>query len=181
MRDILIKTEDLCKSFIMGKTGINVLKNLNIEIYKGDFTVIMGSSGSGKSTLLYSLSTMDAPTSGKINLFGKNISNIREKEASFEKEEKLKIAEKELLACISHDLKTLITNIHAYCEGILDGIVKEERDIKRYANVILNKSKAITKMLDDMLEVSKAEINKMTIKKEAVYTEEFFKSLVEEI
>lgn len=82
MRDILIKTEDLCKSFILGKTGINVLKNLNIEIYKGDFTVIMGSSGSGKSTLLYSLSTMDNPTSGKVELFGRDISKIKEKESS---------------------------------------------------------------------------------------------------
>ncbi|MGL4107511.1 ABC transporter ATP-binding protein [Clostridium sp. LP20] len=82
MKEILIKTEDLCKSFIIGKTGINVLKNLNLEIYKGDFTVIMGSSGSGKSTLLYSLSTMDNPTSGKINLLGKDVSEINETEAS---------------------------------------------------------------------------------------------------
>lgn len=82
MREVLIKTEDLCKSFIIGKTGVNVLKNMNIEIYKEDFTVIMGSSGSGKSTLLYSLSTMDNPTSGKINLLGKDISVINEKEAS---------------------------------------------------------------------------------------------------
>ncbi|MGL5354476.1 MAG: ABC transporter ATP-binding protein [Clostridium sp.] len=82
MREVLIKAEDLCKSFIIGKTGMNVLKNLNIEIYKEDFTVIMGSSGSGKSTLLYSLSTMDNPTSGKVNLLGKDISKINEIEAS---------------------------------------------------------------------------------------------------
>lgn len=82
MKEVLIRTEDLCKSFILGKTGINVLKNLNIEIYKGDFTVIMGSSGSGKSTLLYALSTMDNPTSGKVELLGRDISKIKEKEAS---------------------------------------------------------------------------------------------------
>lgn len=81
MREVLIKTEDLCKSFIIGKNGVNVLKNLNIEIYKGDFTVIMGSSGSGKSTLLYSLSTMDNPTSGKVELLGTDISNMNEEEA----------------------------------------------------------------------------------------------------
>lgn len=82
MKEILIKTEDLCKSFILGKTGVNVLKNLNIEIYKGDFTVIMGSSGSGKSTLLYSISTMDNPTSGKVELLGRDISTINENEAA---------------------------------------------------------------------------------------------------
>ncbi|WP_250672785.1 ABC transporter ATP-binding protein [Paraclostridium ghonii] len=82
MREIIIKTENLCKSFILGKAGTHVLKNLNIEIYKGDFTVIMGSSGSGKSTLLYSLSTMDNPTSGKVELLGKDISIISENEAA---------------------------------------------------------------------------------------------------
>lgn len=82
MREVLIKTEELCKSFIIGKTGMHVLKNINIEIYKEDFTVIMGSSGSGKSTLLYSLSTMDNPTSGKITLLGRDISKINETEAS---------------------------------------------------------------------------------------------------
>lgn len=82
MRNILIKTEDLCKSFIIGKNGNHVLKNLNIEIYEGDFTVIMGSSGSGKSTLLYALSTMDNPTSGKVELLGSDISKISEEKAA---------------------------------------------------------------------------------------------------
>lgn len=82
MKEVIIKTEDLCKSFIMGKKGVHVLKNLNLEIYKGDFTVIMGSSGSGKSTLLYSLSTMDTPTSGVVELCGKDISKLSEKEAA---------------------------------------------------------------------------------------------------
>lgn len=82
MKEVLIKTEDLCKSFITGKSANNVLKNINLEIYKGDFTIIMGSSGSGKSTLLYSLSTMDSPTSGKVFLEGRDITNLNEKEAA---------------------------------------------------------------------------------------------------
>lgn len=78
----IIKARGLCKSFIIGKTGHNVLKNINLDIYEGDFTVIMGSSGSGKSTLLYSLSTMDKPTAGTVELLGKEISNINESEAT---------------------------------------------------------------------------------------------------
>lgn len=66
----------------MGKEGVNVLKNLDLEIYEGDFTVIMGSSGSGKSTLLYALSTMDRPTSGSILLFGNEIAKLSEKEVT---------------------------------------------------------------------------------------------------
>jgi putative ABC transport system ATP-binding protein len=53
----------------------HVLKNLDIEVKKGDFTVIMGSSGSGKSTLLYALSGMDTPTLGQISYQDTDISN----------------------------------------------------------------------------------------------------------
>ncbi|MDD6037682.1 MAG: ABC transporter ATP-binding protein [bacterium] len=82
MKKTIIETKDLCKSFVVGKNANNVLKNINISIYEGDFTIIMGSSGSGKSTLLYSLSTMDAPTSGEVLLYGENIAGISEKRAA---------------------------------------------------------------------------------------------------
>ena len=78
----IIKAKGLCKSFILGKTANNVLKNINLDIYEGDFTVIMGSSGSGKSTLLYSISTMDNPSAGSVWLLGKDITNLSEKEAT---------------------------------------------------------------------------------------------------
>lgn len=82
MKNIVLKTEGLCKSFITGKTSLNVIKNLDLEIYENDFTVIMGSSGSGKSTLLYNLSGMDFPTSGKVNILDKDITSMKEDEMS---------------------------------------------------------------------------------------------------
>ncbi len=63
----IIYTKDLCKSFTTGNVEQQVLKNLDMEIYQGDFTVIMGNSGSGKSTLLYALSGMDRPSMGAIS------------------------------------------------------------------------------------------------------------------
>ena len=69
MASAILKTEKLCKSFSNGGVQQHVIKNLDLEIREGDFTVIMGSSGSGKSTLLYALSGMDKPNMGKI-LFG---------------------------------------------------------------------------------------------------------------
>lgn len=66
MSEIILKADMLCKTFSNGSIQQHVLKNLDIEIQKGDFTVIMGSSGSGKSTLLYALSGMDKPTLGSI-------------------------------------------------------------------------------------------------------------------
>lgn len=62
MKEILLKTEKLSKSFSHGGTMQHVLKNIDLTLYKGDFTVIMGASGAGKSTLLYALSGMDTPS-----------------------------------------------------------------------------------------------------------------------
>ena len=83
MKTLVIKANNLCKSFVTGKTAINVIKNLNLDIYEGDFTVIMGSSGSGKSTLLYTLSGMDSATSGTVQLLNNEITSMKEDELSF--------------------------------------------------------------------------------------------------
>lgn len=80
MKKTIIKTENLCKSFVLGKTSNNVLKNIDLEIYEGDFTIIMGSSGSGKSTLLYSISTMDKPSSGKVTILENDVTSMNEKQ-----------------------------------------------------------------------------------------------------
>jgi putative ABC transport system ATP-binding protein len=75
MNNTILKAEMLSKTYSNGSIMQHVLKNLNIEISAGDFTVIMGSSGSGKSTLLYALSGMDKPTLGTIDFKGEEISN----------------------------------------------------------------------------------------------------------
>lgn len=77
MKEIILSTEKLCKTFSNGGLQQHILKNLDVEIRKGDFTVIMGSSGAGKSTLLYALSGMDTPTLGKIHFSGEEISNYK--------------------------------------------------------------------------------------------------------
>lgn len=71
----ILEAHNLCKSYSNGKEMQHVLKNLDIVIHKGDFTVIMGSSGSGKSTLLYALSGMDKASLGTIQFEGENITN----------------------------------------------------------------------------------------------------------
>ena len=76
----IMKASDLCKSFANNGGQNHVLDMINLEIYDGDFTVIMGSSGAGKSTLLYALSGMDKPTSGRVCYKEKEISHLKEKE-----------------------------------------------------------------------------------------------------
>ncbi len=76
MANVILKTNQLSKSFKSGTQEQQVLKNLDIEFYEGDFTVIMGSSGAGKSTLLYALSGMDRPTNGTIQFFDTEIADL---------------------------------------------------------------------------------------------------------
>ncbi|MDO5291902.1 MAG: ABC transporter ATP-binding protein [bacterium] len=72
---VILEARMLSKTYSTNTLQQHVLKNLNLEIKQGDFTVIMGSSGSGKSTLLYALSGMDHPTLGEIYFKGTKISD----------------------------------------------------------------------------------------------------------
>ncbi len=80
--DNIIETTNLCKSFKLKDQTIEILKNINLEIKKGDFCSIMGPSGSGKSTLLYLLGGLDKPTSGEIKINGKKLVGMNDKEES---------------------------------------------------------------------------------------------------
>ena len=82
MKKVIMKSTDLCKSFANNGGQNHVLDMINMEIYDGDFTVIMGSSGAGKSTLLYALSGMDSPTSGEVYYKERAISRLKEKEST---------------------------------------------------------------------------------------------------
>lgn len=76
MKKAILRTEKLCKTYSTGGIQQHVLKNLDINIMEGDFTVIMGSSGSGKSTLLYALSGMDKPSLGEIHFEGHKLTSL---------------------------------------------------------------------------------------------------------
>jgi len=77
-KEVVIKTDKLSKSFSIEGKQQHIIKNMDLEIYKGDFTVIMGPSGAGKSTLLYALSGMDKPSLGKIIYDGEDISKMND-------------------------------------------------------------------------------------------------------
>jgi putative ABC transport system ATP-binding protein len=80
MKKPIIKTSDLCKTYISDGEQFHAIRNLNMEIYEGDFTVVMGSSGSGKSTLLYLLSGLDNVTAGEVTIGDKRIDKLNEKQ-----------------------------------------------------------------------------------------------------
>lgn len=78
--ETLIKLEEVWKIYKLGKTEVNSLRGVNLEIKSGDFVTIMGPSGSGKSTLLNMIGLLDIPTKGKLLLKGRDINKYSESE-----------------------------------------------------------------------------------------------------
>ena len=77
--DILI-TENLKKYYEMGEVTVKALDGIDLKVAKGEFLAIVGTSGSGKSTLLHMLGGLDIPTSGKVIVDGKDISEMTKDE-----------------------------------------------------------------------------------------------------
>jgi lipoprotein-releasing system ATP-binding protein len=79
----LLVAQNVRKVFAKSDSGpIEVLRNVNLEIYPGDQIAILGKSGAGKSTLLHILGTLEAPTSGTVHFLGQNIFSFGESELS---------------------------------------------------------------------------------------------------
>lgn len=78
----IFKTENLNKIYNTNEISVHALKDINLSIEKGEYTVVSGESGSGKTTLLNALGTLDMPTEGKIYLNGEDISKKTQKELS---------------------------------------------------------------------------------------------------
>lgn len=70
---MILQLTDICKDYYQGKEPVRVLKNINLQVEKGDYIAIMGPSGSGKTTLMNIIGCLDVPTSGTYELDGKNL------------------------------------------------------------------------------------------------------------
>ena len=78
----VISLSNVSKSYWQADKEISVLNNINLEIEEGEMISITGPSGSGKTTLLNIIALIDSLDSGKLNIFGHDLSNINEKEKS---------------------------------------------------------------------------------------------------
>ena len=79
-QNIVIRTYDLWKTYVMGDQVINAVSGVDIEIHRGEYVAIMGPSGSGKSTLMNLIGCLDSPTRGEYYINGRLVSEMTDDE-----------------------------------------------------------------------------------------------------
>lgn len=98
-----------------------------------------------------------------------------------ESREKLDRENRELIGNISHDLKTPITAIKGYAEGILDGVVTTSQQQMKYVSTIYNKADDMAKLIDELTYYTKIDTNRIPYQFEKVSPVEFFYDCVEDV
>lgn len=100
---------------------------------------------------------------------------------SIEQQVKYENNRKELISSISHDLKTPMTSIKGYVEGILDGVANTDEKRERYLKVIHQKSLDMDRMIDDLFTFSKLDLNKLPFEFIIINMELFLRDYLEEV
>jgi putative ABC transport system ATP-binding protein len=80
---VAIRTETLTKTYEMGAEKVYALRNVDLNIRRGEYVAIMGPSGSGKSTLMNLIGCLDTPTSGKYWLAGRLVSDLDDDDLAY--------------------------------------------------------------------------------------------------
>jgi putative ABC transport system ATP-binding protein len=82
-REVMIRTSDLWKTYVMGDEEIHALRGVSFEIKRGEYVAIIGPSGSGKSTLMNMIGCLDSPSQGEYWLNGKMVSQMDDDELAY--------------------------------------------------------------------------------------------------
>ncbi|HEH6901830.1 TPA: ABC transporter ATP-binding protein [Clostridioides difficile] len=121
---LAVEAKNIIKEYKIGNTTTRVLKEVSLQVMKGEFVSIIGQSGSGKSTLLYILGGLDTPTSGKVYMNGADISHFND--------EKMSIIRRRNIGFV-FQFYNLIPNLNVE-ENIMLPLLLDGKNLKDYKN-----------------------------------------------
>lgn len=127
MPDTVVKATDVTKSFVNGEVVTEVLRGITLTVGEGEFLAIVGESGSGKSTLLYTLAGIDKPTSGEVELAGRNLSSTSDDELA-------SMRRREVAFVYQYD--NLVPNLSAYENIALPLMLDKKKESEYKAEVL---------------------------------------------
>lgn len=98
---------------------------------------------------------------------------------SLERKNRLETERKELVASISHEIKTPLSSIKAYAEGLRDGLASDPDVMKRYAGVILSKTDGLIKLVNDLMQHALQDLGSLSVNLQEQYSGELLKRILE--
>ncbi len=134
-KEIIISARGLKKSFGSGESKLTIFENLNLDIYRGDFTIIMGSSGAGKSTLMYSLSGMDRPTAGTVCFAGREITECTDDQLAVFRRKHCGFVFQQIYLLEKMSLMDNVLTAGALCKGRRRDLVKRAKELFELVNI----------------------------------------------
>lgn len=128
----IIEADGLVRNYVSDEREVKVLRGLNFTVEEQEFVGIMGRSGSGKTTLLRTLGLIDEPTGGKLNMWGKDIMALSEREAADMRRTKIGMIFQDYFL-----METLTVRENIVLPMALNGQHKEEmyKSVEEYAGV----------------------------------------------
>ena len=156
MTKILLETVNLKKSFTHRNGAIELFKNVNLKVRRGDLIALTGPSGSGKSSFLHLLALLDDPTKGKVILDNKDTKDLKDETKDQIRRERISI--------IFQD-NNLLSDFTAFENVIMPLIIRGERSISAIekANKILKEVKIFNRMNHFPNEMSGGEQQRVAI------------------
>ena len=81
--EVIIQCSDLSKIYKMGDQEVYALRDMNLEVYKGEYLSVMGPSGSGKSTLFNMIGVLDKPSKGSVTIAGVDLTKLSSRQLAY--------------------------------------------------------------------------------------------------